>query len=101
MLAASPFRGVVIRQRQSSETTETQVPVKSTGAPARPGIGGGGGADWPNCANAVIGVNPASSQTKRSDFTSISLLFFVRLLYMASTNWFAFTKLSTVTYSVS
>ena len=32
MLATSPAGGVTIRQRQSSVTTETQVPVRSTGA---------------------------------------------------------------------
>jgi hypothetical protein len=37
MLAKSPISGVTIRQRQSSDTMETQVPVKSIGASALPG----------------------------------------------------------------
>jgi hypothetical protein len=38
---------VTIRQRQSSVTTDTHVPVKSTGAPARAVGGGPGGAPRP------------------------------------------------------
>src|SRR5437764_10195145 len=51
MLDVSPFFGVSIRQRQSSVTTDTQLPVMSIGAAAF-GVGGGpGGA--PRCADTV------------------------------------------------
>src|ERR1043166_2152135 len=39
-LVTSPFGGVRMRHCQSSVTTDTHVPVRSTGAPAR-GAGGG------------------------------------------------------------
>src|SRR5580704_9158471 len=50
ILAASPFSGATMRQRQSSVTYATQYPVKSTGAPGFPGAGGAGGG--PNCADS-------------------------------------------------
>src|SRR3989442_2063548 len=50
MLDVSPFFGVSIRQRQSSVTIDTQLPVMSIGAAAF-GVGGGpGGA--PRCARS-------------------------------------------------
>src|SRR5579863_5082796 len=49
--SASPLGGTVMRERQSSVTSETQYPVISTGAAARGGGGGPGGG--PNCAQAT------------------------------------------------
>src|SRR4029453_5578528 len=46
MLATSPFGGVTMRQRQSSVTTATQLPVRSIGAPWR-AVGGGPGGPPP------------------------------------------------------
>src|SRR5215510_7700294 len=40
MLETSPFGGVTIRQRQSSLTIDTHVPVRSAGASWRPVCGG-------------------------------------------------------------
>src|ERR1700730_15811308 len=48
MLAKSPLIGVTMRHRQSSETTETQYPVKSAGAAACADLGGCGGPAGPN-----------------------------------------------------
>src|SRR4051812_47095084 len=50
MLDVSPFFGVNIRQRQSSVTTDTQLPVMSIGAEAF-GVAGGPGGGAPRCAD--------------------------------------------------
>src|ERR1700733_5411401 len=54
--SASPLGGTVMRERQSSVTSETQYPVRSTGAAAR-GVGGGpGGGPKPGggpCAETI------------------------------------------------
>lgn len=49
--SAPPLGDTVMRERQSSVTSETQYPVRSTGAAARGGGGGPGGG--PNCAKAI------------------------------------------------
>src|SRR5277367_4686341 len=57
--SASPLGGKVMRERQSSVTSETQYPVRSTGAAAR-GVGGGpGGGPKPGgcpCAETITAV---------------------------------------------
>src|SRR6185436_16401723 len=47
-LAESPLSGVTIRHRQSSVTSDTQLPVRSIGAPSLGERGGAGGP--PRCA---------------------------------------------------
>ncbi len=46
MPSTSPRGGVVIRQRQSSVTTDTQTPVRSSGAAARAEPGAGATPCW-------------------------------------------------------
>ena len=60
MLAESPLSGVTIRQRQSSVTSETQLPVRSIGAPSLGDRGGCGGP--PRCADSVTADANASSR---------------------------------------
>src|SRR5581483_1615148 len=54
MLAASPLSGVIMRHRQSSETIDTHVPVKSTGAASRPDLARAAGGGEPNWAAALV-----------------------------------------------
>src|SRR5579871_7021915 len=64
MLAASPLSGVSMRQRQSSATIDTQLPVRSTGAASRPDFGGAAGGGGPNCDQ----LNPAKNSVTANDF---------------------------------
>src|SRR5688572_18720243 len=57
-LVVSPFAGVRMRHCQSSVTTDTHVPVRSTGAPGRPG--GGGGPPRPRPCAAMSTIAPQS-----------------------------------------
>ena len=72
-LARHMASGVSMRQRQSSATMETQLPVRSTGAPSRPDLGGAVGGGGPNCAK----TGPAIQKARRNSF--IIPYFFVRL----------------------
>ena len=57
----SPFAGVIIRQRQSSEMIATHCPVRSMGAAAR----GDGGAAVPPRACARASFDSAIASTSR------------------------------------
>src|SRR5438876_12106184 len=62
-LAASPLRGVTMRQRQSSDTTDTQYPVRSIGALSFGDLGGEGAAGGPNWAYSRLGHARAIAAT--------------------------------------
>ena len=63
MLTMSPFAGVIIRQRQSSEMTATHCPVRSMGAAAR---GGAGAAVPPRaCAACVVRAHQRKRQRQK------------------------------------
>src|SRR2546425_68003 len=75
MLVKSPLAGVSMRQRQSSVTTETQLPVMSSGAASLAANSGGGpGGGWAMTIPVSASRTAASSDAEIRCFT-LRLLF--------------------------